>query len=79
MVPAFIDGRTQQYTAVIGAKIVVALREGREFFFKFYCDDGQDVGDLIHAQEQTFFNAVASPRVTGNQKKRKARSLLGRL
>ena len=36
-------------------------------FFGFYCDDGQDVGALLHAQEQTFFNAV-SPRVSETQK-----------
>ena len=32
MDPAFIDGRTQEYTAASGAIIVVALRAGRGLF-----------------------------------------------
>ena len=33
MDPAFIDGRTQEYTAASGAIIVVAVRAGRGLFF----------------------------------------------
>ena len=33
-------------------------------FFGFYRDNRRDVGALLHTQEQTFFNAVASPRVS---------------
>ena len=64
---AFIDGRTQEYTAASGAIIVVAVRAGRGLFW-FYRDNGRDVGALLHAREQTFFNAVASPRVSETQK-----------
>ena len=32
MDPAFIDGRTQEYTAACGAVIVVAVRAGRGLF-----------------------------------------------
>jgi len=37
-------------------------------YFGFYRDNGRDVGALLHAQEQTFFNAVASSRVSKTQK-----------
>jgi len=37
-------------------------------FFGLYRDNGRDVGALRHAQEQTFFNAVASCRVSETQK-----------
>jgi transposase len=37
-------------------------------FFGFCCDNGRDVGALLHAREQTFFNAVASPRISETQK-----------
>ena len=61
MDPAFFDGRTQEYTAASGAVIVVAVRAGRGRFFGFY-------RALLHAREQTFFNAVASPRISETQK-----------
>jgi hypothetical protein len=64
----FIDRRTQEYMAASGAIIVVAVRAGRGHFFGFYRDNGQDMGALLHAQEQTLFNAVASPRVSKTQK-----------
>jgi len=67
MDPAFIDGRTQEYTAVSAAIIVVAIRAGRGLF-KFYCDNRRDVGELLQAREQTFFNAVASPRISEPKK-----------
>jgi hypothetical protein len=38
------------------------------FFFGFYHDNGRDVGALLHACEQTFFNAVVSPTVSETQK-----------
>jgi hypothetical protein len=66
MDPACIDGRTQEYTAS-GAIILVAVRAGMDFF-GFYLDNG-DVGALLHAREQTFFNAVASPRIFANKKR----------
>jgi len=56
---AFIDGRTPEYTAASGAVIVVAVRTGRGLFFGFRHDNGRDVGALLHARDQTFFNAVA--------------------
>ena len=40
----------------------------KETFFGFYHDNGWDVGVLLHAREQTFFNAVASPRISETQK-----------
>jgi hypothetical protein len=68
MDPAFIDGRTQEYTAASGTIIVVAVQAGRRRFFGFYHDNGRDVGALLHAREQTFFYAVASPRISEIQK-----------
>jgi hypothetical protein len=65
--PAFIDGQTQEYTAANDA-IVVSVRAGRGRFFGFYLDNRQDVGALLQAQEQMFFNAVASPRVSETNK-----------
>ena len=69
MYPAFFDGRTQEYTAASGAVIVVAVRAGRGHFFRFYRENGRDVGALLHAREQTFFNAVASPKFSETPKK----------
>jgi hypothetical protein len=37
-------------------------------FFGFYHDNGRYMGALLHAQEQIFLNAVASPRVYETQK-----------
>ena len=68
MDPAFIDGRTQEYMAASGAIFVVAVQAGRGRFFGFHPVNGQDVGVLLHAREQTFFNAVASRRVPETQK-----------
>ena len=67
MDPAFIDGRTQEYAAANGA-IIVAVRTGRGRFLGFYRDNGRDVGALIHAREQTFFNAVLSSTISETQK-----------
>jgi len=68
MDPSFLDGRTQEYTAVSGAIIVVAVRARRGLSLLFCRDNGRDVGALLHAREQTFFNAVASPRISETQK-----------
>jgi len=54
--------------AARGTIIVVMVRVGRGLFFGFYRDNGRDVGALLHAREQTFFNAVVSPRVSETQK-----------
>jgi hypothetical protein len=65
---AFIDRRTQEYMAASGAIIVVTVRAGRRQFLGFYRDNRRNMGALLHAREQTFFNAVASPWVSENQK-----------
>ena len=49
MDPAFIDGRTQEYTAASGVIIIVVVRAGRGLFFGFYRDNGRDVVVLLHA------------------------------
>jgi hypothetical protein len=54
--------------AASGAIIVVAVQAGRGLFFGFYHDNGRYMGALLHAQEQTFLNAVASSRVYKTQK-----------
>ena len=61
------------------AQSLLSQYEQKGTFFGFYRDNGRDVGALLHAREQTFFDAVASPSVSETQKKRKPRSLLGRL
>ena len=67
MDPAFIDRWTQEYTAASGTIIVVMVWAGRGDFFGFYHGNRQDMGALLHAWEQTFFNAVASPRISETQ------------
>ena len=74
MDPAFFDGRTQEYTAASGAVIVVAVRAGRGRFFGFYRDNGRDVGALLHVLQ-----CSGVTQNLRNPKKRKPRSLLGRL
>jgi len=67
MDPAFIDGRTHEYTAA-GAQSLLRYEQEGGVFFGFYRDNGRDVGALLHAREQTFFNAVASPKFSETPK-----------
>jgi len=68
MDPAFIDGRTQEYAAASGRNHCCSGTNRKGTCFGFYCDKGRDVGALLHAQEQTFVNALASPTVSETQK-----------
>ena len=50
------------------AQSLLSRYEQEGHIFGFYRDNGRDVGALLHAREQTFFNAVASRRVRETQK-----------
>jgi len=50
------------------AQSLVSRYEQEGDFFLFYRDNGRDVGTLIHAREQTFFNVVASPSISETPK-----------
>ena len=58
----------QKSTRLQVAQSLLSWYEHEWDFFGFHRDNGRDVCALLHAQEQMFFNAVASSRVSETQK-----------
>jgi hypothetical protein len=76
MDPAFIEGRTQAYTAASGAIIVVAVRAGKGRFLGFCRDNGRDVAALLHAPRANFLQCSGVTQGLKNPKKKSENHVL---
>ena len=68
-IPRLLTDEHKSTRLQVAQSLLSWYEQEEDFFFGFYHDKGRDVGALLHAQEQTFFNAVASRRVFETQKR----------